>query len=37
LLGGASVIDAFDKTALSFAFPTPLSAIMTATLQQPRT
>jgi len=34
---GAYVNNAFDKTALSFSFPTPLSGFMTATLQHPRT
>jgi iron complex outermembrane receptor protein len=34
---GAYVNNAFDKTALSFSFPTPISAFMTATLQHPRT
>jgi iron complex outermembrane recepter protein len=34
---GAYVDNAFDKTALSFSFPTPLSGFMTATLQHPRT
>jgi len=34
---GAYIDNAFDKTALSFSFPTPLSTFMTATLQHPRT
>jgi len=34
---GAYVDNAFDKTALSFSFATPLSGFMTATLQHPRT
>jgi iron complex outermembrane receptor protein len=34
--GGVYVNNAFDKTALSFSFPTPLSGFMTATLQHPR-
>ena len=34
---GTYVNNAFNKTALSFSFPTPLSGFMTATLQHPRT
>jgi iron complex outermembrane recepter protein len=34
---GGYIDNAFNKTALSFSFPTPLSTFMTATLQHPQT